>query len=186
MWDDARSAAGSGDDLLRQAYLLTGDPGRAGQLAQRAMAAAAQHSRRAGPAGADDVARSELVRVFVAEAGLGGHAGEPLSSGRHAAAWSALGGLPARRRAVLVLRYGEGLSDEEIAARMGSTPRTAQADVEAGLLTLGPALNGATEPAQLVAAALVEAGRRWDAGGYRPAPGTAAVTPPVRRGAPDW
>src|SRR5215211_3175125 len=153
MWDDVRrtsdGAAGADkDDLQRQAYLLTGDAVRAERLAQRALAAAAQHTRRTGPAGTEDVARTELVRAFVAEAGPGGHAAAPLPPGRHAAAWLALGGLPARRRAVLVLRYGEGLTDEQIAARMDTTPRSVLADAEAGLLTLVPRLNGASEPAR--------------------------------------
>jgi hypothetical protein len=186
MWDDARRTMGSGDDLLRQAYLLTGDPTRAERLAQRALAAAAQHARRTGPAGADEVARAELVRVLIAEPGPGRHGGEPLPPGQHAAAWIALGGLPARRRAVLVLRYGEGLSDEQISARLGSSSRTVQADAEAALLTLGPALTGATEPARLVAAALADAGRRWDAGGYRPAAGAPAAPVPAPRRAQAW
>ncbi len=161
MWDDARRTTGSDDDLFRQAYLLTGDPERAERLARHALGAAAQHSRRTGPAGSDDAALGELVRAFVDEAGPGGHAGQPLPPGRHAAAWTALGGLPARRRAVLVLRYAERLSDRQIADRLGSTPRIVQADAEAGLLTLSPMLTGAGEPGRLVAAALADAGRRW-------------------------
>ena len=167
MWDDARRTTGSDDDLFRQAYLLTGDPERAERLARHALGAAAQHSRRTGPAGSDDAALGELVRAFVDEAGPGGHAGQPLPPGRHAAAWTALGGLPARRRAVLVLRYAERLSDRQIADRLGSTPRIVQADAEAGLLTLSPMLTGAGEPGRLVAAALADAGRRW---ADRPAP----------------
>jgi DNA-directed RNA polymerase specialized sigma24 family protein len=204
MVDDARRASGSGgqpvgDDLLRQAYLLTGDPARAEGLVQRAVAAAAQHSRRTGPGGSDDVARTELVRAFVDEAGPGGHASEPLAPGRHAAAWTALGGLPARRRAVLVLRYGAGLSEEQIAARMGTTQRSVLADVEAGLLTLGPALNGDPDPGRLVSAALADAGRRWASGSpYRPpasrpapsrdraTPSWDRATPSGKRPAPSW
>src|SRR5918994_465545 len=126
MWDDARRSAGSDDDLLRQAYLLTGDPDR---------------------------------------------------PERHAPAWAALGGLPARRRAVLVLRYAEGLPDERIADRVGTTPRSVHVDAEAGLLTLGPALAGDRDPGRLVAAALADARRR----GSR---ATTRVRPPVSRPAP--
>src|SRR5918993_1651723 len=176
MWDDARRSAGSDDDLLRQAYLLTGDPDRAERLARQAVAAAAQHARRAGPAGSDEVARTELVRAVLAEAEPGDHPRSPLPPGRHAPAWAALGGLPARRRAVLVLRYAEGLPDERIADRVGTTPRSVHVDAEAGLLTLGPALAGDRDPGRLVAAALADAGRRW-AGMRRPRAAGAAARP---------
>ncbi|MFL6130158.1 MAG: sigma factor-like helix-turn-helix DNA-binding protein [Mycobacteriales bacterium] len=172
MWDDTRRTGGgrngAGDDLLRQAYLLTGDPARAELLTQRAVAAAAQHTRRVGPAGADDVARTELIRTFVVEAPPGRHAAQPLPPGRHAAVWAAFGGLPARRRAVLVLRYADGLSDEQVAELMGSAPRTVLADIEAALLTLGPTLNVVPEPGRMVSAVLAQAGLRWASGGYRP------------------
>jgi hypothetical protein len=196
MWDDARRTGGSGagsggEDLLRQAYLLTGDPVRAELLARRAMAAAAQHARRTGPAGSDDVARAELVRAFVAEAGPGGHTNEPLPPGRHAAAWSAFGGLPARRRAVLVLRYSEGLSDEQIANRMGSTPRSVLADIEAGLLTLGPTLSAVPEPGRMLSAVLAQAALRWASGGYlgpaaRPVPARELSVPPAAERVVSW
>src|ERR671912_137885 len=179
MWDDARRSAGSDDDLLRQAYLLTGDPDRAERLARQALAAAAQHARRAGPAGSDEVAGTELVRAVLAEAEPGDHARSPLPPGGHAPAGAALGGLPARRRAVLVLRYAEGLPDERIADRVGTTPRSVHVDAEAGLLTLGPALAGDRDPGRLVAAALADAGRRWGGGGRGSGAGGAGAAAPV-------
>src|SRR5215204_189643 len=123
MRDDLTATGGlqpgrGGDDLLRQAFLLTGDPQRAERLAERAAAATALHTRRFGPSGSDEVARSELVGAFIAQAGPGLHAGNPLPAGRDAAVWVALGSLPARRRAAVVLRYDEGLPVEQIAARM--------------------------------------------------------------------
>lgn len=159
MWADARRNSGS-DDLLRQAFLLTGDPDRAERLTGRAVTAA-QHRRRAGAVGPAETARAELVRGLLAAGTPGGHARVPLPAGRHAAAWSALGALPVRRRVVLVLRYAEGLTDEQIADLTGSTPRAVEADGEAGLLALRPALAGDRQPGRLVAAALADAGRRW-------------------------
>ncbi|HEX6756316.1 MAG TPA: sigma factor-like helix-turn-helix DNA-binding protein, partial [Mycobacteriales bacterium] len=53
-----------------------------------------------------------------------------------AAAWRALGALPARRRAALVLRYDEGLDDAAIGARLGLSPAGAAAEQEAGLAAL--------------------------------------------------
>ena len=152
-------------NLLRQAYLLTGDPRQAERLTERALAATTLHTRRFGPSGADEYARAELVRSFVADPAFGAqHAhGAPGTSGGRTAVWEALSTLPARRRAVIVLRYDEGLSEEQIADRMGSNARSVLADAEAGLLTLRTAVAPGTDPRRLVTDALAEAGARWTA-----------------------
>ena len=54
-------------DLLRQAYLLTGDPDRARMLADLAAAAAEPYSRQGAPAEALEHAKAELVRSYVAD-----------------------------------------------------------------------------------------------------------------------
>ncbi|MFL6116212.1 MAG: hypothetical protein ACJ786_33390, partial [Catenulispora sp.] len=56
-------------DLLRQAYLLTGDPKRARRLAEDAAAAGEPYAHRSGPAAALEHAKSELVRSYVADPG---------------------------------------------------------------------------------------------------------------------
>ena len=176
MRDDVGRASGRSGSLLRQAYLLTGDAKHAERLADRALAASTLHTRRAGPEGADEHARAELIRLFVAEAPPGRHAHGPAPvSGGQVPVWEALGGLPARRRAVLVLRYDEGLSEDEIAARMDSTPRSVLADTEAALLTLRTALRGESDPGRVMSDVLTLAGSRW--GAWSDGDGVPAVRP---------
>ncbi|NNH07423.1 SigE family RNA polymerase sigma factor [Cellulomonas fimi] len=52
------------------------------------------------------------------------------------AMWQRLGRLPPRQRAVLVLRYYEGLPDAEIAAVLGTSPATVRAHAARALATL--------------------------------------------------
>src|SRR5205823_1768863 len=123
--------------------------------------------------GVDEFARAELVRSFVAESyadrshadrrmlGTNGHTSRPEPAGGQAAVWEALRSLPPRRRAVIVLRYDEGLSEEQIADRLGRPRNNIIADAEAGMLTLRTALNGYGDPGQLVPAALAEARYHW-------------------------
>jgi pyruvate/2-oxoglutarate dehydrogenase complex dihydrolipoamide acyltransferase (E2) component len=171
-----------GAELRRQAFLLTGDARRAEWLAQRAAAAAELQWRRFGPVGAEEFARAELVRSYVADPGPAGGA-HP--TGRGVSVWDALRRLPARRRAVLVLRYDEGLNDAQIAARMGSTPRAVAADVEAGLLTLRAATGGAGDPAEALPSALAEAGARWRVPTPAPSPTATVARPSIAKRSPE-
>jgi RNA polymerase sigma factor (sigma-70 family) len=54
--------------------------------------------------------------------------------------WQALGRLPARQRAVLVLRYYEDLTGAEIAAALGITEGTVKAHAHQALRSLESAL----------------------------------------------
>jgi RNA polymerase sigma factor (sigma-70 family) len=54
--------------------------------------------------------------------------------------WQALALLPPRRRAVVVLRYYEGLSEQQIAAALGIAPGTVKSQCSAALKTLRGAL----------------------------------------------
>lgn len=113
--------------LRRQAYLLTGDPRRAEWLTHRALATAQTRSPHLDPAQVEEFAHAELVRGFLEAAA--GDRRDPTATARHdgngyAAVWDALRGLPPRRRAVLVLRYDEGLSEAHIAERLAA-PRAA-------------------------------------------------------------
>lgn len=58
------------------------------------------------------------------------------ASGERAALLGALRALPARHRAVLVLRYYEGVPDAEIAALLGMAPSTVRSSARRGLAAL--------------------------------------------------
>lgn len=60
------------------------------------------------------------------------------------AMWRALGGLPARQRAVLVLRYYEHLSESQIADVLSIRPGTVKSQASAGLATLRRRMTPAT------------------------------------------
>ena len=125
--------------LLRLAYLLCRDPGRAEDLVQDSLEKALRRWRRSGPpeqplAYARRIvvnsylgwrrrrASGELVGVLdVAEPTT------PDGADEHAARdlmWRALGALEPRQRAVLVLRYYLGLPDREIAEQLGCAEAT--------------------------------------------------------------
>ena len=150
-------------DLLRQAYLLTGDPERARDLADSAARVVEGYAHRLGPAEALERAKEELVRSYVADPGPppppvagGGPTPHP-----DVAMWRGICRLAPRRRAAIVLRYDEGLSEEHAAARMDTTPRLLRADVDAAMLTLRTAVPGVADPWMRVADALAAAGRGW-------------------------
>jgi DNA-directed RNA polymerase specialized sigma24 family protein len=162
-------------NLVRQAYLFTGDPERSRQLAERAAAAGQLHARRYGPAEALEYARAELVRSFVTDPGQAHAQASPATAPVHpdVAVWQALCRLSPRRRAAIVLRYDEGLTEEQAADRLGTAARNVRADVDAALLTLRTALPGIEDPWMRVAEALSAAGRGWS--DYtRPAPSRVA------------
>jgi hypothetical protein len=149
-------------DLVRQAYLFTGDPGRAAELADRAARVVEAYGWRLTAAEALERAKAELARSYVADpgppppVGIGGRTPHP-----DVAMWRAICRLPARRRTAIVLRYDEGLSEEQTAARMNTTPRLLRADVDAAMLTLRTAVPGVADPWTRVAEALAAAGRGW-------------------------
>ena len=158
--DFASARAG---DLRRQAYLLTGSPERAVRLADKALAETGRRWDRLGGA----VAAEEHARRVVAVGSLRGRGVTPMVAltARGTAAPTddageavrrALAGLPPRRRAVLVLRYDEGLDDAAVGARLGLPPATAAAEGEAGLITLRSLLRRRGRPEDLLATALAQ------------------------------
>jgi DNA-directed RNA polymerase specialized sigma24 family protein len=158
--DFATARAG---DLRRQAYLLTGSPERAVRLADKALAETGRRWDRLGGV----VAAEEHARRVVATGSLRGRGVTPAvaltSRGTAAptddageAVRRALAGLPPRRRAVLVLRYDEGLDDAAVGARLGLPPAQAAAEGEAGLVTLRSLLRRRGRPEDLLPTALAE------------------------------
>jgi Sigma-70, region 4 len=150
-------------DLVRQAYLLTGDADAACRLADRAASAGRLHARRHGAAEGAEYAKAELVRSFVADPGERSQRPAPPGSAVHpdVSVWQALCRLSPRRRAAIVLRYDEGLSEEEAAARLGTSAQIVRADMDAAMLTLRASLPGVADPWSRTSEALSAAGRGW-------------------------
>jgi RNA polymerase sigma-70 factor (sigma-E family) len=141
----ARSAA-----LLRYGFVLTGDSHDAADLAQEALArlgASWQRVRQKGDP--EGYVRTTMARLHISwwrrrrrEHIVGavpdrGISDEALSrADGDDGLWEALGTLPARQRAVLVLRYYEQRSDEEIAALLGISRGTVRSQASHGLAKL--------------------------------------------------
>src|SRR3954451_2118257 len=126
--------------LFRTAYALTGDRHLAEELLQETLVKLFVAWSRASRADAPDAyarrvmvnlstsrwrARRRRPEVLAADAGHGsfvrGFEGELAESD---ALWQAIRRLPPRQRAVVVLRYYEDLSEQQIAAVMGVAPGT--------------------------------------------------------------
>ena len=142
--------------LLRTAYLLTGDRTQATDLLLTGLAAARRHwTPTTGPDAGVDVARRAMVaghtsRLRRLELGhlladsplLAGTSGLPGFSSPTAArvprsgTGAALARLPARTRAALVLRYGEGLSEPAAADLLGCAVEDVAAETARGLAQL--------------------------------------------------
>src|SRR6185437_14224590 len=148
--DFATARAG---DLRRQAYLLTGSPERAVRLADKALAETGRRWDRLGGVVAAGSLRGRGVTPAVALTARGTAA--PTDDAGEAVR-RALAGLPPRRRAVLVLRYDEGLDDAAVGARLGLPPAQAAAEGEAGLVTLRSLLRRRGRPEDLLPTALAE------------------------------
>ena len=157
--------ADSGDRLLRVAYQLTHDRGAAQDLVQDALLRVYRSVRRRGLAPEDwysylrravinEYVRTrrlrsstEIVTDTVPERAAAGSLED--QAAEQAQLWAALGKLSERQRAVLVLRYYEGLADHEIAALLGCREATVRSLARRGLAAMRP----------LVAAASTEEGR---------------------------
>jgi RNA polymerase sigma-70 factor (sigma-E family) len=129
----------SGDRLLRLAYQLTHDRSAAEDVVQEALMNVYRSWRRRAPAVAnvEGYARRAVVNEFLRRRRLRSSTELVTSAPPEVGAasfedsvvdrdvvWRALGTLPARQRAVLVLRYYEELPDARIAELIGAREAT--------------------------------------------------------------
>ena len=124
--------------LLRYAYLLTGDPDAARNAVLHALTAAHADWHRAERDGPDAYVKAHILRD---ELGLRRRLARrrPTPTDRDAdAVWAAHAALPPRSRAILVLRYGEQLTDGEVAQALAMTPAAVRAQSAKAMATLGP------------------------------------------------
>jgi RNA polymerase sigma-70 factor (sigma-E family) len=160
---EARTSA-----LLRYARVLTGDPHRAEDLVQSALASAYRHWGRVEPDGAEAYVRQAVLNGYLswwrrpwrgretAVADLATladrvHQSPAADDGLmlRDTVVRALDSLPPRQRAVLVLRYYEDLSEAEIAQRMGTSTGTVKSQASKALARLRAQL-GDSAPGVLV------------------------------------
>lgn len=156
-----------GPRLLRVAYMLAGDRHAAEDLVQATLASAYRHWDRVAAADSPPAyLRTMVVNEFLSWRRRRSSGEVPVDriddattdgpadhhADHHAerdAAWRLLARLPRRQRAVLVLRYYEDLSDDEIARVLDcgvSTVRSNAARALASLRTAVPTLNEETLP----------------------------------------
>jgi RNA polymerase sigma-70 factor (sigma-E family) len=157
----------SRSQLLRLALMLSGGVHTAEDLVQSALTRAFRHRDRVLAAERPEAYLRTMVlneflswrRLFssretptqlIAEARDTSAESDPAD--RHAqrdAAWRLLARLPRRQRAVLVLRYYEDLTDDEIATLLGCSPGTVRSNASRALAALRaavPALDEETLP----------------------------------------
>jgi RNA polymerase sigma-70 factor (sigma-E family) len=137
--------------LVRTAYAITRDRGLAEDAVQSAFAKAYRSWRRVSRADAPEAyLRRMVVNEVLNDRRLARRrhevsSAEPPERTVHESAdeirahdemWSALASLPPRQRAVLVLRYYEDLSEQQIADALGCRPGTVKSQASAALASL--------------------------------------------------
>ena len=134
--------------LLRTAYAVCGDRQLAEDAVQSALASAYRSWRRVREANSSEAYLRRMVvnellsrrrRRSWAMASPRAAAREPSQASHetdvveHDRVWSAIAELPPRQRAVVVLRYYEGLSEAEIAEVLGIRPGTVKSRAAAAM-----------------------------------------------------
>jgi RNA polymerase sigma-70 factor (sigma-E family) len=138
--------------LLRYALMLSGDPETAADITQETMIRVQLKWRHVNRAEMPErYVRKMLTNVYLdwrrtpwlRRVSLRGVPHEPPpvpDPAEHAAdrdqVWALLAGLPRRQRAAVVLRYYEGLADQEIADVLGCAIGTVRAHISRALATL--------------------------------------------------
>jgi RNA polymerase sigma-70 factor (sigma-E family) len=154
-------------DLLRYGYVLTGSTHDGADLMQEALVRLGTGWSRVRQKGnPEGYVRTTMARLYVSwwrrrrredlvgdppERPADEHGGDSTASSDDSGLWQALLTLPPRRRAVLVLRYYEVYTDEEIAAILGISRATVRSHAMRGL----DQLRTIWEPAAGGAAALL-------------------------------
>jgi RNA polymerase sigma-70 factor (sigma-E family) len=152
MTDFDQFVAAHVDDLVRTAYLIVWDEAEAEDLVQECLLKVARrwprvrrmeqpraYARRILVNLALDGARGRARRRSELEPGGGSSATavDPLSAlDTRAELLQALGQLPARQRAVLVLRYFNDLTEAQVAEVLGCSPGTVKSSASRGLARL--------------------------------------------------
>jgi RNA polymerase sigma-70 factor (sigma-E family) len=149
------------DAVRRSAYLLCGDWHRADDFAQTAFVSLHRHWRRIRDRGAlDAYVRRTLVRAVIDESrrpwrrerftdevpetpGPGPEVGDAVAT--RSTLLQALAKVPPRQRAVLVLRFLEGLDVSGVAEALGCTEGTVKSQTARGLATLRAELGDALD-----------------------------------------
>ena len=137
--------------LVRTAYAVSGDLGVAEDAVQTALAKAYRSWRRISKLESPEAyvrrmavnevlsnRRTAHVRREVVRAELPDAPGTARDDGAlaHDEMWRAVSSLPPRQRAVLVLRYYEDLSEQQIADTLGCRPGTVKSQASAALASL--------------------------------------------------
>jgi RNA polymerase sigma-70 factor (sigma-E family) len=141
--------------LLRYAHVLTGDPHRAEDLVQSALASCYRHWSRVRPGEAERYVRKAILNAHLTwwrrlgrrrESSTADVSGVVTPATVMASAdagledrdevWRALATLPPRQRAVLVLRYYDDLTEEETARQLEVTVGTVKSQHAKALRSL--------------------------------------------------
>ena len=136
--------------LLRFAYAVCGDPHTAADLVQDALERTGMHWQRIDHGDPEAYVRRAIVngrtsrwrklrRESLVEE-VPEHRQMPPPARHDETIWALLATLPRRQRAVLVLRYYEDLSEEQIAATLGCAPGTVKSQASKALAKLRAAM----------------------------------------------
>jgi RNA polymerase sigma-70 factor (sigma-E family) len=152
-----------GAGLLRFAYLITRDHGRAEEAVQDALVAAYSRWSRIG-AEPDAYVRQCIINAdisrwrrffrretltgdpdLLSDSGLGASVDHAVAHAEKDAVWTLCASLPTRQRAAVILRYYEGLPDAEIAEILGCSAGTVRSQIHRALASLRTTLSTAEE-----------------------------------------
>jgi RNA polymerase sigma-70 factor (sigma-E family) len=137
--------------LIRTAYAICGDQGTAEDAVQAALISAYRSWKRVRAANSPEAYLRKMVvnqllswrRLkswrMTTSMGIGAEPQQVSHESRiveHELMWAAVARLPARQRAVIVLRYYEGLTEAEIAETLGIRPGTVKSQSSAAIARL--------------------------------------------------
>ncbi len=147
--------------LVRTAYAICGDHGTAEDAVQAALISAYRSWQRVRAANNQEAYLRKMVvnQLFswgrrkswkmTTSMGVGAepvHTSHETDVVEHELVWDAVAQLPARQRAVIVLRYYEGLTEAEIAETLGIRPGTVKSQSSAAIARLRTLLGEPNQP----------------------------------------